>query len=106
MNLRNRIGLYGSYFLGMAGIGFTLPFLPLFLRERGLTDAEIGVVSTLAAVAGLVQFPVGVWSDRLGRRKPLLVALLAVLAGATLFLDGANRGVWLGVLVVLFAENG
>ena len=26
MDLRNRLGLYGSYFLGMAGIGFTLPF--------------------------------------------------------------------------------
>ena len=31
MDWRNRIGLYGSYFLGMSGIGFTLPFLPLYL---------------------------------------------------------------------------
>ena len=29
MDWRNRIGLYGAYFLGMAGIGFTLPYLPL-----------------------------------------------------------------------------
>lgn len=29
MDWRNRFGLYGSYFLGMAAIGFTLPYLPL-----------------------------------------------------------------------------
>ena len=34
MGLRNRIGLYGSYFLGMAGIGFTLPYL----GQEGLSD--------------------------------------------------------------------
>ena len=35
MDTRNRIGLYGSYFAGVAGIGFTLPFLPLYLGGRG-----------------------------------------------------------------------
>jgi hypothetical protein len=29
MDRRNRIGVYGAYFVGMAGIGFTLPYLPL-----------------------------------------------------------------------------
>ncbi len=65
MDTRNRIGLYGSYFLCMAGIGFTLPYLPLYLRQQGMSDRAIGLVSTLAALAGLLQFPVGVWSDRL-----------------------------------------
>ena len=46
MDLRNRIGLYGSYFLGMSGIGFTLPFFPLYLGERGMSDRAIGIVST------------------------------------------------------------
>ena len=39
-----------AYFLGMAGIGFTLPYLPLYLDQLGLTDRTIGFVSTLAAV--------------------------------------------------------
>lgn len=106
MDLRNRIGLYGSYFLGMAGIGFTLPYLPLFLGERGLSDRSIGIVSTLAALAGLAQFPAGIWSDRLGRRKPFLVAALAVVAAATWLLPSASGVAWIGLLVVLFAENG
>ena len=82
MDWRNRIGLYGSYFFGVAGIGFTLPFLPLYLGQEGLSDRAIGMVSTLAALAGLVQFPVGLWSDRLGTRKPfLIVSLLSSDAG-------------------------
>ena len=106
MDWRNRIGLYGSYFFGMAAIGFTLPYLPLYLGEKGLSDRAIGIVSTLAALSGLAQFPVGLWSDRIGWRKPFLVVALAVTALATVLLRGAQSAVWLGFLVLLFAENG
>ncbi|APW59918.1 MFS transporter [Paludisphaera borealis] len=106
MDWRNRIGLYGSYFLGMAAIGFTLPYLPLFLAEKGLSDRAIGIVSTLAALSGLAQFPIGLWSDRIGWRKPFLVAALALIAVSTVLLRGAEGVVWLGFLVILFAENG
>src|SRR5437667_9500347 len=106
MNLRDQLGLYGAYFLGMAGIGFTLPYLSLFLCREGLSDRAIGFVSTLAALAGLAQYPIGLWSDRVGRRKPFLVAALAVLAMATALLHGARSAVWLGFLAVLFAEDG
>jgi MFS family permease len=106
VDLRNRIGLYGAYFLGMAGIGFTLPFLPVYLAEQGLSKGAIGLVSTVAALASLAQFPLGMWSDRLGRRKPFLVVALAVLAAATALLGSARGAVWLSVLAILFAENG
>ena len=59
MDMRNRIGLYGSYFLGMAGIGFTLPYLPLYLGEKGLSDRAIGLVSTVAALSGLADSRLG-----------------------------------------------
>ncbi len=106
MDWRNRIGLYGAYFFGLAGVGFTLPYLPLYLRQQGMSDRAIGIVSTVAALAGLAQFPVGVWSDRAGRRKPFLLAVLALLVAATWLLRGAHGLAWLGFLVVLFAENG
>ncbi len=106
MDLRNRVGLYGAYFFGMAGIGFTLPYLPLYLGQLGLSDRAIGLVSTLAAVAGLAQFPVGLWSDRLGWRKPFLVVALAAVAASTWFLRGAHGTIWIAFLVLLFAENG
>lgn len=106
MTMRDRVGLYGSYLFGMAGIGFTLPYLPLFLTQRGLSPSMVGWISTLAAVAGLVQFPVGLVSDRVRRRKPFLLAALALLVVATLLLRTARDRYWLAFLVVLFAENG
>ena len=106
MTLRNRIGLYGAYLFGMSGIGFTLPFLPLYLSEKGLTDRQIGTVSTIAALTALAQFPISLWADHLQSRKPFLVAALVLLAMSTMLLPGAHGIVWLGVLVVLFAENG
>ncbi|HZV07432.1 MAG TPA: MFS transporter [Gemmataceae bacterium] len=106
MDLRNKIGLYGSYFLCMAGIGFILPYLPLYLHQQGLSESAIGFVWTAAALAGLLQFPLGVWSDRLRARKPFLLGALAVLTVVTLLLHGASGALGLGVLAVLFAENG
>jgi MFS family permease len=106
MDWRNRIGLYGSYFLGMAAIGFTLPYLPLYLGEKGLSDRAIGIVSTLAALSALAQFPVGLWSDRIGWRKPFLVVALATAAVSTVLLREAHGVISLGFLVILFAENG
>jgi MFS family permease len=106
MDWRDRIGLYGSYFFGVAGIGFTLPYLPLYLGQEGLSDRAIGLVSTLAALAGLAQFPIGIWSDRLSTRKPFLILSLGLLTVATGLLYRTHQPVWLALLVVLFAENG
>ncbi len=106
MDWRNRFGLYGAYFCAMAGIGFTLPYLPVYLGERGLSNREIGILSTLAALSALVQFAVGIWSDRIGRHKPFLVVSLAVLAFSTFALPNAPNGIWLALVVILFAENG
>ena len=71
-----------------------------------MSDSMIGAVSTLAALAGLAQFPIGVWSDRVKWRKPFLVCALAVLAISTWLLQDALDVIWLAFLVILFAENG
>ena len=82
------------------------PTLPLYLGEKGLSDRAIGIVSTLAALSALAQFPVGLWSDRIGWRKPFLVVALAAVALSTVLLREAHGVIWLGFLVILFAENG
>ncbi len=74
--------------------------------REGLSDPAIGIVSTLAALTSLAQFPVGLWSDRLGSRKPFLVVALAVVAVSSWLLRGAEGTIWVGLLVILFAENG
>src|SRR5260370_40556941 len=98
MDRRNRIGLYGSYFFGMAGIGFILPFLPKYLKQGGLSNQAISVVWTLAALSSLAQYPIGLWSDRLGRRKPFLLAALVVPTGAAIPPPPARARAWAGLL--------
>ncbi len=56
-----------------------LPFLPIVLKDRGLSAAQIGAVLALAALAGFVAAPL--WGDaadrRLGPSRALVVAALA-----------------------------
>ncbi|HVW02642.1 MAG TPA: MFS transporter [Planctomycetaceae bacterium] len=106
MNWRNRIGIYGCYLCGTAGIGFTLPYLPLYLGQEGLSDGAIGWISTCAALSALAQFPIGLWSDRIATRKPFLLGAMALLTLAGFLLRDMHGALILGVLVVLFAENG
>ena len=106
MDWRNRIGLYGSYFLGMAAIGFTLPYLPLYLGEKGSPTARSGSFrpwrrcrawpssrsdSGRTGSAGASRS----WSPR-SRWPPWRPCSCR----------GAHEAVWLGFLVILFAENG
>jgi len=85
-------------FLGMAGIGFTLPFFPLYLSQEGMSDRAIGFVSTLAALAGLVR------TRRQMVRRSSAEAVpgraVAVPAAATFLLHGAHDAVWLAFLVI------
>lgn len=106
MDWRNRLGLHGSYFFGVAAIGFILPFLPPLLDERGFSERSIGFIWTICALTSLIQFPTGLWSDRLGRRKPFLIAAQAVLTLATLLLPWVYKWYLVLPIVVLFAENG
>ncbi|MEP9351202.1 MFS transporter [Xanthobacter sp. KR7-225] len=74
---------YAAFYLA---VGIQLPFLPLWLTQRGLTPQEIGVVVAAPLVARLFATPlIGFLSDRLGRPKAVLVTLaLATCAGMVL----------------------
>jgi PPP family 3-phenylpropionic acid transporter len=66
---------------GLVGVAEAalLPFLPIVLRDRGLSAAEIGVVLGLAALTAFVAMPIwGHAADRqLGPERTLAVAALA-----------------------------
>jgi len=61
-----------------------LPFLPIVLRDRGLSAAEIGVVLSVAALAGFISTPL--WGHagdgRLGAERTLVVAAIGAGAAA------------------------
>lgn len=88
MNPRDRIGLSSHYFFSFAALGFVSAFLPLFLKDRGLSLTQIGTLGAIYALAGAsMQIPFGALSDRLGTRKPLIVSAAILLGMAYLLFD-------------------
>lgn len=85
---RNRYSLSGYYFFSFASLGFVSAFLPLFLKSRGLTLTQIGALSAIHALAGAgTQIPLGMLSDRLGRRKPMVIIGAILLGSIYLFFN-------------------
>jgi PPP family 3-phenylpropionic acid transporter len=88
----------------LVGVGEAsiLPFLPIVLRDRGLSAAEIGVVLSVAALAGFVSTPL--WGHagdgRLGAEHTLAVASIAAAAAAMPLLV-AHSFLALTIVVVL-----
>lgn len=68
------------------------PVLPLYAKDLGADASLIGLISALSPFAGVVfSFPIGVASDRLGRKKLLTLAgLIFVSAPPMYLLVGAN----------------
>jgi len=91
---RNRLGVSSHYFFSFAATGFTVTFLPLYLRSRGLSFTELGALVAIYAFAGAgLQVPLGAISDRLGRRKPLAISAAFAL-GACYLLFKRAAGFW------------
>ena len=64
------------------------PILPLFLAaELGAAPLIIGVIEGAAeALASVLKYASGIWSDRLSRRKPLVVSGYAIAAVSRAFI--------------------
>jgi PAT family beta-lactamase induction signal transducer AmpG len=67
--------------------------IPLLQRQLGYTDQHIAALTTMAALCSVVGSLLGgLMSDRLGRRRALLVACLVVAATDFIFVGG--RAAW------------
>lgn len=88
--------------LVILGSGLATPMLPLFARELGASTLEVGLISSsYFAVRIFVELPVGVLSDRVGRRRMIVLGIFVSALGA--FLCGvapsihvliAGRALW------------
>lgn len=69
-----------SVLLAFGGYISFITFLPAFLvKDLGLSEPHAGFVTSLITAGSVVSFPVaGIISDRLGARKPVYLASLAV----------------------------
>lgn len=82
--------------------GLTVPLFPVFMVESGLPIRTYGLVQSYAALAAVVaQLCVGRLSDRLGRRKPLLIASLFAVAPVVVGFPYAASALAFGLLMSL-----
>ena len=81
-----------------------LPILPLFITALGGTAFIVGLIGGLGdSIASILKVFSGYWSDRYGKRKPLVFSGYGVSAVAKLFL--ALSTLWQHVLVVRSLER-
>jgi MFS family permease len=63
------------------------PVLPLFAQALGAGDTVIGLIAAVSPLAGILfSFPVGVMSDRIGRRRLLVMSGVVFLVAPLLYL--------------------
>ena len=79
------------------------PFLVLAFLQKGLSFGTIGVLIGFRAICiNLMEIPTGAVADVLGRRRSMIVSLLAYIASFAMF--GACSRLWLlGVAMLLFS---
>ncbi len=84
--VRASLSLAAIYMLRMLGMFLVLPVLSVFARE--LPDATPQLVGFAISAYGLTQaifqIPFGLWSDRYGRKRLIVIGLLLFAAGSAL----------------------
>ena len=93
METRRRYRAYsGFYFLYFAALGIFVPFFPLYLESLGISPQGIAVLLALGPLSRFF-FPAlwGLWADRAGHRKLLiLLSLGGACAGFALLLGARS----------------
>jgi predicted MFS family arabinose efflux permease len=81
---RSVLLIYFSAFFFWAAIYLYAPVLPVYAGSLGGSLTIIGVIGAAYAVPQLLfRIPIGIWSDSLGRRKPVVVlGIVMALLGA------------------------
>jgi DHA1 family multidrug resistance protein-like MFS transporter len=81
---RSTLFIFISSFFFWAAIYFYAPVLPTYAESMGASLTMVGVIGAAYALPQLIfRIPAGIWSDSLGRRKPLIIGgILLVLLGA------------------------
>ena len=91
----------GVAFGGFLGSHMRLPVVPLYARSLGADTVLVGIInSAFLLMAALLSFPLGMMSDRLGRKR--LACFGALILSATSFLLYFSKTPWQMVWIYLF----
>ena len=88
--------LWGVTLMAVLGVSSVTPAFPRIVQELGVSSGQVGLLITVFTLPGILLTPVlGVLSDRHGRKKILVPALLLFgVAGASAPWPGASSCCW------------
>jgi PPP family 3-phenylpropionic acid transporter len=98
-----RLTFAAFYFAQYAALGIYIPYFPLYLKSLLFTGPQIALVLALSPVSRFL-FPAfwGLWADRVGHRRLLVVLSLAASSAAFSLLFWARQLVPLSLVVLLY----
>lgn len=83
------IVLYTNIFLIFLGIGLVIPVLPIYLKDLGLTGADLGILVAAFALAQMIISPFGgALADKLGKKLIICIGLVLFSVSEFLFAFG------------------
>ena len=91
--------LFVTIFLDLLGFGIIIPILPVFIKELGAHDFQVGLIAAIYPVMNFMFSPFwGTLSDRYGRR-PIILGSVLITAVAYIVFSQA------GALLVVFLSR-
>jgi DHA1 family multidrug resistance protein-like MFS transporter len=100
---RNVLVLSGTVFLILTSLFTWYLLLPLYFRELGANDAEVGLAYSLLGIAfALMQFAGGLLADRYGRKLPIV---LPTFIFVPLYALAGFAQSWVALLAILLTIN-
>ncbi len=92
------------YFCFMGGWGFILPFMNIFYVNLGLSGKQIGVISSVSAVVGMIVSPLWVGYVKKHPQARRFLQWMLLLGGLGYFMIGL-QAVFLWILIVVFFHS-
>ncbi len=100
---RNVVVLSGTVFLILTSLFTWHLLLPLYFRELGANDAEVGLAYSLLTMGfAVMQFAGGLLADRYGRKLPIVMPTFVFVP---LYLLAGLAQNWVALLIILLAIN-
>ncbi len=83
--------IFLTVFLDLVGFGIVIPILPIYSHDNHAKGWEIGAIMGVYSLMQFLCSPLwGRWSDRIGRRKPMLVGTLGATFSYMVFALGSG----------------
>jgi MFS transporter, DHA1 family, tetracycline resistance protein len=99
------IVIFITIFLDMLGFGIIIPILPIFSKELGAADYQVGLIAMSYPIMNFLFAPLwGTLSDRHGRRPIILISVLITAFAYLIF--GLSTNLWVLLVSRILAGIG